>query len=139
MVQEIESGQLSRQQAMDKYNIVDSATLRSWVLHYAKNPPSILGSRPTAISKRQAVYRIINGEATVVDIATEMSVSLSAVFKWVKDIRVQINDKVTSATPIQSEVEIESLRLKIAALETMIDIAEKELKIDIRKKSGTKQ
>ena len=43
--------------------------------------------------------------------------------------------------PVQKEFE-EALRmanLKITALETMIDIAESELNIDIRKKSATKQ
>jgi transposase-like protein len=35
--------------------------------------------------------------------------------------------------------ELSDARLKIAALEIMIEIAEKELGIDIRKKSGTKQ
>jgi hypothetical protein len=35
--------------------------------------------------------------------------------------------------------QVEMLKLKVEALETMIDIAEKQLKIDIRKKSGTKQ
>jgi transposase-like protein len=34
---------------------------------------------------------------------------------------------------------LEAASLKIAGLETMIDIAEEELGIDIRKKSGTKQ
>lgn len=35
--------------------------------------------------------------------------------------------------------EINELRMKIVVLEAMIDIAEKELKIDVRKKPGTKQ
>ena len=35
--------------------------------------------------------------------------------------------------------ELESARLKIAALEKMIDLAETDLDISIRKKSGTKQ
>jgi transposase-like protein len=34
---------------------------------------------------------------------------------------------------------LEAASLKIAGLETMIDIAEEELGVDIRKKSGTKQ
>jgi hypothetical protein len=34
---------------------------------------------------------------------------------------------------------IEEQKLKIAGLEAMIDVAEKELNIDIRKKSGTRQ
>lgn len=36
------------------------------------------------------------------------------------------------------EQQLEEARLKIAALETLIDVAEQELKVDIRKKSGTK-
>jgi transposase-like protein len=38
-----------------------------------------------------------------------------------------------------SDKELSDARLKIAALEIMIQIAEQELGIDIRKKSGTKQ
>lgn len=38
-----------------------------------------------------------------------------------------------------SDKELSEARLKIAALEIMIQIAEQELGIDIRKKSGTKQ
>ena len=34
---------------------------------------------------------------------------------------------------------LEMANLKIKALDTMIDIAEEQLKIDIRKKSGAKQ
>lgn len=39
----------------------------------------------------------------------------------------------------QIQQELEAAKLKIAALEAMIDVAEQELAIDIRKKSGTKQ
>ena len=35
--------------------------------------------------------------------------------------------------------ELEEARLKIAGLETMINLAEKELNVSIRKKYGTKQ
>lgn len=50
----------------------------------------------------------------------------------------------STALPIQEQVlelerQLEQAKLKIAGLETMIDIAEQELKISIRKKSGTKQ
>jgi hypothetical protein len=37
------------------------------------------------------------------------------------------------------EQQLAEAQLKIRALETMIDIAEEQLKIDIRKKSGAKQ
>lgn len=39
----------------------------------------------------------------------------------------------------QLKRQLELSQLKVEALETMIDIAEKELQIDIRKKSGAKQ
>jgi transposase-like protein len=38
----------------------------------------------------------------------------------------------------EAQAQLEQLKLKNVALETMISIAEKELKIHIRKKSGTK-
>lgn len=37
------------------------------------------------------------------------------------------------------ESELAAAKLKISSLETLIDLAESELQIDIRKKSGTKQ
>jgi transposase len=37
------------------------------------------------------------------------------------------------------KAELQMSKLKVEALETMIDIAEEQLKIDIRKKSGTQQ
>jgi transposase len=39
----------------------------------------------------------------------------------------------------QLEAELRMSKLKVEALETMIDIAEDQLKIDIRKKSGTQR
>ncbi len=42
-------------------------------------------------------------------------------------------------TPSESSSELELLRLKVLALETMIDVAEEELGISIRKKSSAKQ
>ena len=46
---------------------------------------------------------------------------------------------LTSGSPVQElEEELRLAKLKITALEMMIHIAEQELDIDIRKKSGTK-
>jgi hypothetical protein len=38
-----------------------------------------------------------------------------------------------------ASIQIRGLRLQIEALQTMIDLAEEQLGIDIRKNSGTKQ
>ncbi len=40
---------------------------------------------------------------------------------------------------LEAQAQIDNLQLKNVALETMINIAEKQLNVDIRKKSGSKQ
>ena len=40
---------------------------------------------------------------------------------------------------LEAQAQIDKLQLKNTALETMINIAEKQLNVDIRKKSGSKQ
>ena len=50
----------------------------------------------------------------------------------------------STESPTQEQIlelqrQLEQAKLKIAGLETLIDVAEQELKISIRKKSGTKQ
>lgn len=52
---------------------------------------------------------------------------------------VSSDQKPDSQQQPDSDKELSDARLKIAALEIMIQIAEQELGIDIRKKSGTKQ
>ena len=50
------------------------------------------------------------------------------------DLQTELQEKTR-----ELEAALKLAQLKITALETMIDIAESELHIDIRKKSGTKQ
>ena len=69
---------------------------------------------------------------------------LDTVWAWVREIRKELSlespqDKSAPKTLSKEAEELASLRLKVSALETMIDIAESELGVDIRKKSGTKQ
>lgn len=53
--------------------------------------------------------------------------------------QVGSDQKLDSQPQTNSNTELSDARLKIAALEIMIQIAEQELGIDIRKKSGIKQ
>jgi transposase len=86
--------------------------------------------------------------------ALKYNIPQRTVSHWSKLYSTQIALK--AATPFMTEQEKELLtrlqaeneamkkalsenQLKIISLETMIDIAEKELEIDIRKKPGTKQ
>lgn len=52
----------------------------------------------------------------------------------------EVAEPSTSSSELKSlESELAKAKLKIAGLEALIDIAEQELQIDIRKKPGTKQ
>ena len=95
---------------------------------------------------------------TMPELAKKYNVSYGGVYRWINLYREEqkelLSSPVMEITPpqllIQSTNEkkelgeenvLEELRLariKITVLETMIDIAEKQLKIEIRKKSGTK-
>jgi transposase-like protein len=141
----IEQGDITRQQAMQQYGIADPDTLRSWILRYSTNPQSILGKVFTKAERRQAAYRIITGEVSNTTLATELSVAPSSLRQWVRNVKAETgynkaNKNLPSADEMASQSQtVEDLQLKVAALNMMIDIAEKELGIDIRKKSGTKQ
>lgn len=148
IVQEIESGQLTRKEAMEKYNIIGHNTLNSWLLQFGKNPEEVLRKRYKKADQRLAAYKVITGESTMEEIARSMQIALNTVYGWVRKYQKDVQQKPKPAEKSQGhgkesdkakQKEIEELKLKVAGLEMMIDIAEKELKIDIRKKPGTKQ
>lgn len=151
IVQEIESGQLTRKEAMEKYNIVGHGTLNSWLLQYCNNPEGVVRKLYKKADQRLAAYKIITGESAVDELARSMQIASNTVSGWVRKYRKDVQQKPPSTTKEKSkeqptgtidkaqQKELEELRLKVAGLEMMIDIAEKELKIDIRKKPGTKQ
>lgn len=144
VVREIESGSITRREALLKYGIVNPRTLHSWLLKYSKDPHAqvIAQARPSREDRRKAALRVIRKEATVSEISAEFGVGIHGVGKWVKDVRQELSISAPRDKPaitVVPSVEAEDLRLKVAALEMMIDIAERELNIDIRKKSGTKQ
>jgi transposase len=144
IVRDIENGLLTREEAMRKYNIVATNTLLSWMLRYAANPEKVLSRKISQAEKRTLAYRILNKETTPAEVAVEHGLGLHSIWGWVrnakKEIQLHKNTPATALAQLKNEQrEIEDLRLKVAALEMMIDIAQKELNIDIRKKSGTKQ
>lgn len=150
IVQEIESGQVTRKEAMEKYNIVGHGTLNSWLRQYSNNPEGVVNKKYKKADQRLAAYKIITGESTVDEIARSMEIATNTVSGWVRKYKKDLQHKSPSTSKEKSkeqptevdkakQKEIEELKLKVAGLEMMIDIAEKELKIDIRKKSGTKQ
>lgn len=146
IVEEIESGQLTRKEAMEKYNIVGHQTLNSWLIQFGANPEDVVKKQYKRADQRLAAFKIIRGEDTVDQVARTMKVSVGTVTMWVRKFKNEVPSKPDRKSKTQEssslskdqQKELEELRLKVAGLEMMIDIAEKNLKIDIRKKSGTK-
>ena len=98
----------------------------------------------------------LGGDQSLREIASKNNVSTTSLHNWVQLYKIDepgeryedMKEKTPSKNiPTDSrDKEIQQLKeqlrkaeLKALALDKMIDIAEKELKIDIRKKSGAKQ
>ncbi len=95
---------------------------------------------------------------TMAELAKKYNVSYGGVYRWInlyKEAQKELlSSVVMEITPPQliiqstnekkdlneenAKEDLRRMRIKIAVLETMIDIAEKKFKIEIRKKSGTK-
>lgn len=107
---------------------------------------------------RAVLFDVQTSSQTLAQIATKYGLpkgSSSMISKWVKKYssdfsamkelqQTAVNTDIMLPTAkIEREKELqkqlEEARRKIICLETMIDIAEREIGVDIRKKSGTKQ
>lgn len=105
--------------------------------------------------KRKAVREVVSGRLTIKDAVVKYGVRGQVTIKeWITrysaDLEIALvpkamspeeKEKVEALQQRCKELEkaLEYAHLKVAGLETMIDIAEKELHIDIRKKPGSKQ
>jgi len=106
--------------------------------------------------RRMVVEEVLSGKIFIAAAAKKYSVphrsTISAWVKWYKnnnDLVVSIPPSVSeqknntsaeeSARIKELEAALELAKLKIIGLETLIDVAEEQLKIEIRKKPGTKQ
>jgi transposase len=145
LVSEIENSEFCISEAAEKYG-VSSFSVKKWLQRYSKTitvkkvkPRLSEEIKKTIIRDIQAGLQTINGAAT------KLNVSPQAINTWLKKYSIQAVSQVKSIQDNSSKMdktslkEIEELKLKVMALETMIDVAEKELNIDIRKKSGTKR
>lgn len=99
---------------------------------------------------RAVFYDVKFSRMTLTQIAAKHKISgTSLISKWIKKYSsdfedmsnvIPLND-VAGAIPTELALKaaLDKANMKIISLETMIDLAEKELNLDIRKKSGTKQ
>lgn len=106
--------------------------------------------------RRKVVEEVLSGSIFIAAAAKKYGIPhRSTVSSWIKwysknnDIAISILSSVSTQKENKSpnelerikelEAALEAAKLKIIGLETLIDVAEEQLKIDIRKKSGTKQ
>lgn len=155
VVKEVENG-LPRKEANRIYGL-GRATLDGWMrdfgsLEYQQN---LKRKSYTNLQKRTIVTAIDQGRLTVREAKIMYNIKTEKIIRnWIfkhKLEKVEVHRKnippmVNKNEPPEKDFEKEALQkalkeaeLKITALNTLIDVAEEQLKIDIRKKSGAKQ
>ncbi|AJH13867.1 transposase [Myroides profundi] len=156
IVQEIENG-ASQNSVIREYSL-NKSTLNRWVKKYAS--PEYHATRKNKVYseslKRQVVHSITEHHMTAQEACIMYGVeSISTINNWLlvnynKNIdicnEIVIPSLMEEKTSNTESLEIKALKkalseaqFKIVALNTLIDVAEKSLDIDIRKKSGSKQ
>lgn len=151
IVARIEAGELTVDEAMAACGIGARKTIYAWITTYGSPGASALVNKHYRTGHRNHIaLQVQAGMLSVEEAARQNSVSVGTILGWITKSGAQqgtaqgsatkMNDtSTTNAADQYRSADIESLRLKVAALETMIDLAEEHFKIDIRKKCGTKQ
>ncbi len=148
IVGEIETEEIGVNEVLSRYSI-SLNTLKRWVKTYGKSDslPSTFKHFPV-IQKRQILIEIETGKLSVLEAIKRYKITERTIYNWQKKYSADIacknatgnmNKQDQTESQCKEDPQIADLRLKISALETMIDIAEKEFNIPIRKKCGSKQ
>ena len=99
------------------------------------------------------VREYLQSNLSLKQVAKKFGVPCTSVWEWTKRFSSELTAETPSPMTPEEQQQLEALKkqneelkkkldlanLKITGLEMMIDIAEEELKLDIRKKPGTKQ
>ena len=150
IVEQIESGDLSRTEACHKYGMAYGT-----VLDWMKRNSSSSAAKRVQLSpqqRRQVASAVVEGRMTIAEAQAAYNIaSGSTVRRWGRVYKQQNRELTalhqsspqmpasTDTTTNQQDKELQQARLKIAALETIIDVAEQHFNISIRKKPGAKQ
>lgn len=142
IVEEVCNG-LTRKEACIKYGM-GYGTIGQWMIRYG---PGRKKAKVPHHKKREIIRAVTEGRMTVKEAQLACNVSsLHSIREWIRQARKESADiavkNISSMQPVitvNPEKELTDAKLKIAALETMIDIAEEQFKISIRKKPGAKQ
>jgi transposase-like protein len=158
IVQQIEAG-LPVLAAVAEYKL-KTGTVRKWLNKYGSVAYLQQRKKPTSAQVRRTVTRAVSlGKMTIHEAGLAHGVNQNTVRVWMKNYTsekddladsnlVELAKKNLKNNPVSPEIppEVKVLQeqlayatLKIAALNTLIDVAEEQLQINIRKKPGTRQ
>lgn len=146
-LKELEAGHLTVKEFLAKYQIA-RPTLRDWRRQVKRG--RVGRNTYSTELKLQIVREITCGLLTAEQAVEKYDISVKAlIIDWIKEFSCQIpltpmakkKEELTSEEEKIKKLEeaLKYAELKILGLETLINVAEKELKVDIRKKPGTKQ
>ncbi len=149
IVAEVENG-LPRKKACLKYGMA-YCTINHWMRTYASdNYLRNLRNPSNEKKRRDIVKQILAQKITKQQAAAFCKVSKKTITTWLRLVKKEDAELLSSNTTdmpidiatcsqIDLQKQLNEARLKVKALDTMIDIAEQQFKIAIRKQSGAKQ
>jgi transposase-like protein len=126
------------------------ATLGVWLRLYAsKQFLEKVRAKITPHQKRLVIHEIQQGRMSLAEVNLSYKVKVNTLQRWIRESKRERNADIDSnesmiptlKDPIPDDLQraLHNANLKVLALETMIDVAEEQLKINIRKKPGAKQ
>lgn len=149
IVREVEAG-LCRKEACDKYGMA-YCTLGEWMTRFGSPDYHATKRSHFSIHQRRSITRALQeGAMTKDEVRLIHKVGKKTLNTWLREAKQEENElvcfnhndmavKQINYSGIEFQDELAEAKLKIKALEMMIDIAEEQFKISIRKKSGAKQ
>jgi transposase len=154
IVKELEEG-LPRKEAIRIYGL-GKASIDGWMKEYGSvhYHDHIKRKKYTNLQKRTIVSALEQGRMSLKEAQVAYKIKSSRIIReWLrqyksekveicieKQVPMSKKKKVPAASQTAAlQKALEEAELKIKALNTLIDVAEEQLKIDIRKKSGARQ
>lgn len=154
IVSEVEAG-LPRKEANRIYNLGKS-TLHGWMRDYGSPnyQENIKRKEFSNLQKRTIVAAIEQGRMSIKEARTAYKIkNEKSIRSWLiqyKEEKVELctvtepamakkSQPISAAEAETLKKALEEAQMKIKTLNTLIDVAEEQLKIDIRKKSGARQ
>lgn len=154
VVKEVENG-LPRKEAIRIYHL-GNGTIGPWMKKFGSSHyhSTLKRKKYTALQKRTIVSAIQQGRMSIQEAQVAHNIKTKRIIRgWLQQFAVEkveicgqnnqpVSKKKNAASknqPADLQKALQEAELKIKALNTLIDVAEEQLKINIRKKSGAKQ